>query len=379
MRVNNINPKEFLECLEVVGNAVSNKPAIQCLSGVLMKFEENKITLLGSDNSTSIKKVIFKQNEETTFEVVESGNCLVDYKTLKLIISKLDLVSTSFYTEGNQFIILNEKNVYKLNMWDFNDYPNIDFKKLENEIVISTNDLRSIISNTTFACSTNLTRPVLTGVNFSCKGNELTTIATDALRLSKFVVEVNNANNVDFNFSFPKQSLLALEKIINKTKQEKITLLFNNKNNILINVDNTLYKTRFLDGAYPDFTKVLELTRNNTCKINRAKLINSIDRISVLATRDKDNNYSVIKLRFKDGCLEVLSNNSEIGNAKNVIECDCKFDLELNCSSSFLLESLNVFEKETVNIETIGELKPFFITEEDNEKLVELLLPVKQL
>lgn len=379
MRVNNIKPKAFLESLEVVGNAIPSKSPIPSLLGVLMKFEESKITLLGSDNSTSIKKVIFKTDEYNTFDVVESGTCLVDYKTLKLIISKLDFDLTSFYTEDNQFIILNGKNVYKLNMFDFNDYPNIDFKKLENEITINTSDLKKIISNTTFACETKPVRPVLTGVNFSCKGNELCTVGTDALRLSKFKVEVNNTNNVDFNFTFPKQSLLALEKIISKTKQEKITLLYNNQNNILINVDNTLYKTRFLDGAYPDFSKVLDLQANNVCKINKEKLVNSIDRISILATRDKDNSYSIIKLVFKQGCLEVLSNNSEIGNAKNVIECDCNFDLEINCSSTFLLEALNVFECENINIETLGSLKPFFIKEENNNNLVELVLPVKQL
>ena len=69
MRIINVNTKSFLEALEVVGNAIPTKSAIPSLVNVLIKFDEDRITLLGSDGSISIKKVLFK-DENLCFSII---------------------------------------------------------------------------------------------------------------------------------------------------------------------------------------------------------------------------------------------------------------------------------------------------------------------
>ena len=285
MRVENINTKNLLEKLEIVGNAIPSKTPMICLTSVYMKFQDNKIVLLGNDTTIAIKEVMFENEEH--FEIKENGVCLVEYRIFKTILSKLNNATSVFYTKDNQFIIENGKSVYRLNLVDVEQYPTIEFKKLENEIEFKTIDNNNIINNVSLSCATSEKKPILTGVNFRCSDNTLTCVATDSFRLSQYTINFDNQIN-NTNFTFPKQSLVALNKIISRTKEETIKLLYNNSNEVLINIDNTLYKTRLLDGSYPDTSRLIPKVNEMVCNIDRKNLIETIDRIGVF--KDIENN-----------------------------------------------------------------------------------------
>lgn len=376
MKVNNINTKVFLEGLEVVGNAIPTKHAIVSLANVLIKFEEDRIVLLGSDGNTSIKKVLFCE-DNNDFVVAETGVALIDYKILKPIVSKLDSQKFNIEVINNYFVIKTEKGRYRLAMLNHSDYPNIDFKRLENEISLPTQTLRDIIKYTSFSCSTNDKRPILTGVNFKVENNELIACSTDSFRFSQFSKKLEEDRNENVVFTFPKNSLLVLEKLINKTKKEEIVLLYDSNNEVLINVDDTLYKTRMLVGIYPSLKSILDMISKPlyTCTVDRDALYSSIEIVNIFNSND----YNIVTLSFdNNGFVEITNKNSEVGNGKRIIECpNCNFNLKVSCSSNYLLDSLKCYDSEEVEINLLDTLKPFTITSKSNENLLELLLPVK--
>ena len=376
MRIINVNTKSFLEALEVVGNAIPTKSAIPSLVNVLIKFDEDRITLLGSDGSISIKKVLFK-DEDNKFTVNENGMCLLDFKILKAIIGKIDDEILHFDTVESQFVISTPKGTYKLNLMYYKEYPSIDFKKLDNEVSFNTNTLKNIIKYTTFSCSTNERRPILTGVNFEIANNELTVSSTDSFRLSQLKSNFGNEKEEKVSFTFPKNSLLVLDKLINKTKKEEIILLYGKDNEVLINVDDTLYKTRMLAGSYPNIKPIIDTISNPlySCSINRDSLYKGIEIVNIFNSND----YNIVTLEFiSGGYIEITNKNSEVGKGNKVIECpSCNFNLKISCSSDYLLDALKCFDSELVEINLTESLKPFTITSNENKDLLELLLPVK--
>lgn len=376
MRINNVNTKVFLEGLDVVGNAIATKSAIPSLLNVLIKFENNKIVLLGSDGSISIKKVLFN-DEKNNFTIEQSGVCLVDFKVIKAIISKINDEILHFEEIDNKFVILTPKGTYKLNLLDYKEYPNIDFKKLDNELTIETKTLKDIIKYTSFSCSTNERRPILTGVNFQITNNELIASSTDSFRLSQLRTKFEDENNQNLSFTFPKNSLLVLEKLINKTKKEEILLLYGKDNEVLINVDDTLYKTRMLAGSYPNLKGILDtiVEPSYCCTINREELYKGIEIVNIFNAID----YRTITLNFvSDGYVEITNRDTEVGNGKKVVVCpSCNFNLKISCSSEYLLDALKCYDSNEVLISLNESLKPFTITSKENEGLLELLLPIK--
>lgn len=376
MKITNVNTKLFLESLEIVGNAIPNKTPMPTLIGVLMKFYEDRITFLGSDGNTAIRNVLF-ENENNNYNLDNEFECLVDYKMLKTLMSKLYSPTSNFYLKSNQFVIENGKSVYKLNLIDLINYPKIEFKRLENEIKIKTEELKNIINKTAFACASDMKKPILTGVNFIGKDKELKCIASDGFRLSQYKIELEEEVQ-EFNFTFPKQSMISLLKIIEKTKNDTVNLLYNNSNEILLRVDNTLYKTILLDGTYPNVSKIVSTFYENKCLINKNLLIEAIDRVGVLG-KDLENNL-IVKLIFnqQEKSLTVTSGCNLYGNAHDYIDCDfCNFGLEVISNGNYFIEALKTFDNDNVSISLISNVRPIIIKKENDDKLIQVCLPVK--
>ena len=85
----------------------------------------------------------------------------------------------------------------------------------------------------------------------------------------------------------------------------------------------------------------------------------------------------------EEGKNDLLISSSEInqiGNAKELISCDNSISgqsLKIACNCDNLLEALNTFESEELNLNYNDSVKPFTITSDSEVNLLQLLLPIK--
>lgn len=373
MRVENIRTKFFNEVLEIVGNVIPIKTSINALTNIYINVEENKITLTGSNNEISIKKEITTEN----FNIIENGNCLVDYKLLKAIFSKLNGELSNFYIKDNNFIIENKKSVFKLNLVDIKQYPIIKFDELKNNFVIKNDELKNIIKKTTFACSNLQTRPILTGVNFNINKDNAYCIATDSFRLSKYEFNIENIScKEEVNFTIPKNSLIALEKIISKTNEEYIKVSFDTTNNsVLINTLDTTFKTILLEGNYPNINNIINFIAKGVLRVNKNDLINALNKISVFSD---ENGVSIANIKINEKEMTIETVNTQIGNGKELLQCNSDIELELNCQCDMLIEALKSFNDDIVLVKLRESVMPFIINSENETKLIQLVLPLRR-
>lgn len=363
------------EAIDIVSNSIANKNSNPSLTGLLIKCEEDKVILIGSDGNSAIKKVI------TEAETQEIGDCLVSCALLKSIISKFKYAKTGFNVEGNTLIVSNGKSVYKLNIIDNASYPNIEFKKLDNEITMSSKELKDILNTTIIACADNNKRPILMGVNFKMDSNKLQIVSTDSYRLAKVDKYFENTN-FNFNFTIPSVAIKMLLKISDKIDSETITLLWNEgKNDILFKVKDVLFKTRMLDGLYPDTTRLINSNYTHLIKINKQTLLETLDRICILSdnnalarhitllTQDKDNNLILYGKDSGGNCTEGVEN-YELEDSNDT-------KIKLAFSAEYLAEALKTFNVNEVTIRINGELRPMIISENDTMEKIQLILPVK--
>lgn len=363
-----IDRELLLNKLNILEKAYPNKTTIPALQ--FLKFDNGKLTTSDSQTVmiTKIDYEIIEKNENEEFEF----KTLIPFKTLKNVVSKLNDTNIFLELVDNQIIITCDKSVYTLNTMSFSDYPNISISKLEKCFKITSNELKNIIKSTNFACSTNEKRPILTGVNFKLENNSLNVVATDSYRLSKYTKENEENNNDTFNFTIQNKNLNDLLKLI--PNDIELNIRYSDKE-IIFDFDGILYKTRLLEGTYPDTSRLLTFGYDSKCEINRQELINAIDRVSIF--RNEDIDYSVVIMNFKNNEIEITCADKEVGNAKEVLECVNEKEIKIACGSEYIIDALNVFTTENVNINISDELKPFTITSDDEINIVELLLPVK--
>lgn len=376
MKIKNLSVKIFLDKLEIVGNAISNNQDKEYLKDVKIVAKNGAIMLLTYDNISAIKTFLLK-DEDDYFEIEEEGNIIVDFMILKNLFSKLNCDNVSLKTDETKLIVKSDNGIYKLSLDDYSIYPEIKFEKFENNIKFKVSDLRDIISKTIFAVATNEAKLSLTGVYFELKNNILEAVSTDSYRLSKYKLEVENDKND--NFLFTKKSLIILDKLLSKSTKDDIVFSYNSTTKeVTIGIDKILYKSRLMLELYPDIKRIITNNYTYKVKINRKKMLESIDRMNIFSD---DMKSSVVLFAINKNVLSISNMRNNFENAKETIPCISNYDLDnelkILCSSSYLIEALKCFDCEEVIIKINEPLYPFVICQENSDKIIELLLPLK--
>lgn len=368
----------FLENLNIISRGLPVKSSNPILTGIKLEVTKDNIFMTSSNSDISIELMI----NDSSLKVDEIGKTIIPGKFFIDIIRKINSKKIKLSLVDNKYILLNvDRGEYKLNIMDYNDYPNIEFVTLENPLSIDVNLLKSIIKETNFASSTSERRPILTGVNLSYNGDILTAIATDSYRLAKKEIKLDQ-DYKSFNLTIPSKSLDELLKILD-SYDGNLNIYFD-KNKILIKFSNILFQTRILEGEYPDTSRAINTNFNMKVEFNKDEFIESLERVSLLSPRDKEKDkeitYSIINLKIDDKNVEISTDNFQVGNAKEELIAtilESSGPLSISFSSKYLLDALRSFEASKVTLNLISDVRPFIITSEFNKSLIQLVLPVR--
>ncbi len=368
-----VNKDRLLYHLLIAQKALSSKTPNPALQGIKIDVEGKSLAITTSNSDISIKVLM----EGNGLDVEKEGSVLVPGKYFIEIVRRLDGQMVSL-TEGedNLLRIEADHSDITLNLLDLEDYPNIVFKKQSGVVEVNVRTLKTIIRQTAFATSTIENRPILTGVNFTIDGEQLTGIATDSYRLSQKKIQLENTYD-PMNVIIPGKSLEELMKIL-ENNQENVRIHFD-QNRVLFEYDNVLFLSRLLEGNYPETGKLIPEEYPVQIKFNKEQLITAIERASLLSSRDGKN--AIVKLDVRqDNVVEISSNSPEIGRVLEEVHPVDEIvgsPLKIAFSSKYLLEALRVFNSSEVIVKFTGEIRPFVITGEYDEDMLQLVLPVK--
>ncbi|MFW6298965.1 MAG: DNA polymerase III subunit beta [Bacillota bacterium] len=368
-----INKDKLLYHLLIAQKALSNKTPNPALQGVKMDVEDSGLTITTSNSDISINIAI----EDAGLNVEETGSALIPGKYFIEIIRKLDGQTVSFTkAEDNLLRIEADHSDITLNTLDLDDYPELSFKEKESFVKINVRTLKTLIRQTAFATSSIENRPILTGVHLTIDGDRLNGVATDSYRLSQKTISLEDSYD-KMNVIIPGRSLEELMRIL-EDNQSDVELHFD-QSQVLFKYKNILFQTRLLEGNYPETSKLIPQEFPVQIKFNKEQLITSVERASLLSSRDGQN--AIVKLNMRqDDTVEISSNSPEIGRVlEEVYPVDevVGSPIKIAFSSKYFLEALKVFNSSEVTVKFTGEIRPFVITGEYDDDMLQLILPVK--
>ncbi len=360
----------LLENLNNTSRAISAKNLIPILTGIKFDMMEDGLYLSASDTDVSIRSFISK---EDLTEVSEIGSIVIGGKYIVEIIRKLPNTDISFEViDGFKLIISTENTEFNLNGINPNEFPNLDLDETKEPIVIKNSVFKDIINQTVIATSQNETRPLLTGINFLITGNKLEVLATDSYRLARKVVEIDHNIENDINIIIPGKNLLELTKMLDEDDGTLELHLFSNK--VLFKYKKTVFLSRLLSGTYPTTSNIIPNDFNTELECSFNDLFNMIDRASLL-TSDREKNTIKLSLNKKE--LMISSNSPEIGKVEEKIEVDSDKVISISFSSKFMLDAIKSFNSEKIVLCMNNDSSPIVIKNNDDDSLVQLVLPIK--
>lgn len=368
-----INKDTLLNNLITAQKALSNKTPNPALQGIKLDVLKDHLVITTSNSDIAIKLTV----KDPSLNVTSEGSVLIPGKYFVEIIRKLDGLKVNLsQVADNMLRIEADRSDITLNMMDIDDYPELEFSEKVKSIKINVRTLKTIIRQTAFATSSIENRPILTGVNFKIDGNSLKAIATDSYRLSQKEIELDETYE-PLNIIIPGRSLEELIKVL-ENNNDIVELHFDHSK-ILFKYNNLLFQSRLLEGNYPETSKLVPTEFPIIIKFNKENLSTAIERASLLSSRDGNN--SIVKLSLRqDNIVEITSNSPEIGKVlEEVYPVDeiVGSPFKIAFSSKYILDALKVFNSSEVAVNFTGEIRPFIIKGEYDEKMIQLILPVR--
>ena len=196
-------------------------------------------------------------------------------------------------------------------------------------------------------------------------------VATDAHRQAVYTLPLQGEE--EFSGIIPRKTIMELLKILPKSNEE--ISFYVNANNIVFMSKNFTFKSKLLEGNYPNHNQLIPTGQGLEIIVNRKQLLDTLSRVSVLSSEK----FRGVKLNTKGESLEVSAHNPEQESAEELVPLDKwveKFNIAFNVN--YLREVLASIEDETVSLVSYGSDKSAIVKSSDPDQilvLMPLLLP----
>jgi DNA polymerase-3 subunit beta len=366
------------ESIQHVSKAISSRTAIPILTGIKIDVQPNGVTLTASDTEISIQSFIPPEKDGTaTVEVITPGSVVLPAKFFTEIIKKLPSRDVTIEVKENFLTWIRSGSAeIQIVGLDPEEYPLLPQLE-ENEVLnVSSDLLKAMIRQTTFAVSTSETSPILTGVLWNFSQDRLKLIACDRLRMASRESHIDSNNSLNFqNIVIAGKSLNELNKLLPDQNMMVDIVVANNQ--VLFKMDTILFYTRMLDGTYPDTSKLIPQSFQTELTIDTRKLADAIDRAYLLSREEKTN---IVKMTLKDeNTVEISSSSSELGKVKEEIDAHTLSGelLSISFNSKYMLDALKVIDSDYIQICFRGAMQPIIMKPEDHSNMLHLIMPYR--
>jgi len=374
----NILKDDLNESIQHVSKAISSRTAIPILTGIKIDVQPNGVTLTASDTEISIQSFIPPEKDGTaTVEVITPGSVVLPAKFFTEIIKKLPSRDVTIEVKDNFLTWIRSGSAeIQIVGLDPEEYPLLPQLE-ENEVLnVSSDLLKAMIRQTTFAVSTSETSPILTGVLWNFSQDRLKLIACDRLRMASRESHIDSNNSLNFqNIVIAGKSLNELNKLLPDQNMMVDIVVANNQ--VLFKMDTILFYTRMLDGTYPDTSKLIPQSFQTELTIDTRKLADAIDRAYLLSREEKTN---IVKMTLKDeNTVEISSSSSELGKVKEEIDAHTLSGelLSISFNSKYMLDALKVIDSDYIQICFRGAMQPIIMKPEDHSNMLHLIMPYR--
>lgn len=304
----------------------------------------------------------------------EEGATCVDAHKLLALVSEANADEVYLECDGQEFILLDGRNRFKLSALKAGDFPNVvvndDEWKVKN-VMLSRSRLESAIAKTRWAMATSDVRYYLNGTLFCFQENNLTLVATDGHRLAKSEIETKS----DFchDAIIPKKAIDELASLLKATSCTGIRLYLSD-NHLMLQFDNYRIYTKLVEGRYPDWRKVIPKKQIYSAVCNRDSFASSLRQAIILS----DEKTKAIKFSF--GRLNSHINAATTTQDESRVELDFQWDgvdLQMGMQGQYVIEALKCFDSEEINLSFVDASTAMTLKGASDPNTLAIIMPMR--
>ncbi len=352
-----IGVQELARALARSQGIVEKKSTMPILSHVLLEAKKgDQLHLSATDLDIAV-------SGEHKCEVLKDGALAVSAKHLYDIVKSLPEATVTLKKASNNYLELksgpSEFRIVGLPAEDFPALPKFDKVQF---VSVEAKTLLGLVDRTAFAVSSDETRYNLNGVFFEPASGVIRMVATDGHRLSLAEEKLEGDFKLKKGVILPKKGLYELRKLLSEVsdsgEEKPCGDLGFVESSAIFRRPGVILVMRLIEGVFPDYRQVIPKAGEKVLTLGRQRFLETLRRVSLLSS-DKAH---AVKLDLAKGTLTVLSQNPDLGEAKEEVPVEYQGEpLKIGFNARYLIDVLQVLASDDVSLELADDLSPCIV------------------
>jgi DNA polymerase-3 subunit beta len=350
------------EALQTVQRAVSARPGIPALTGVLLEAAaEGALTLTTTDLEVSARL-------STEVQVTEQGTALVPARLLADTVKSLSDAPVEVDADQSQARIRCAAYEGSLRLLPVEDFPALQ-PPSGTRIVAEAPRFAEAVGQVARAASRDEARPVLTGVLLEVSREGVTLVATDSYRLAVRDLVATAAGEA--KAIVPERALSEAGRAAQAIEKGEVEV-FVDESQVSFQTGALTLTSRLIEGEFPNYRQLLPEKYESRLTVSRQQLIDAVRRVGLLAREN-----SPVRLEFNALGVKLSSSSPDVGQAVEAVEARYEGeDVTAAFNPGYLADGLSAAAGESVRLEVRDGLKPGVVRGESDE-FTYLVMPVR--
>ena len=293
-----ITKEEVVKSINLTLGVVEKRQTLPILSNVLFEVDESSLKLTATDLESEISTTSTISNFKSGGKTTAPARKLSDLCRLMP-----DLAEIHFFLDGDNLKIETESGKYNLSTLPSEDFPVFETEDTQSQINISSQNLKNLITKTSFAMGNQDWRHYLNGLYMMIDDKVITTVATDAHRLAMATSSLNEASSESTSGIVPRKSINEIGKLVGDESENVVIQL--GQTSIAANVSGTTFVSKLIEGKFPDYEQVIPSGESSLLVVDRKNFSESLSRVSVLSSEK----YKGVRIITKKDSLNISANN----------------------------------------------------------------------
>lgn len=368
--------EDLHRALAVVSRAVATRTALPVLSNVLLDAEGDLLKIAATNMEIGIATGI-------PADISTPGKITVDARLLADFVNALPAGNVALTADLSRFSILVEsgRDTATINGLDPEDFPVIASLSPDTPALsLDPQVIREMISQVEFTAASEESRPVLAGVLIRFTGDRLVLAAADGFRLSVREDRMLTPFDENLDVIIPARAVRELARILGEAKEPFQIQITPSHSQFLARVGDTEFVSRMVDGAFPDYQRIIPRDFSTVVTVDRDTLLNAVKRSSFFARDSND----VLKMTVNSdetsdepGTIEVSATAAERGSNQSVIDAGISGpSMKIGFNTRFLHDVLAALKSEQAEVSMNGQNQAAVIRSPGDESYTNVIMPM---
>lgn len=362
----------LLKAMSHAQGIVERKNTIPILGNVLIEAEAERLAIRATDLDIEIIEHVGVTPEQ-------KGAVTAPAHLLHEIVRKLP--------EGAQLVLAADAEAGRLDVragrshFSLATLPREDFPVMASSeyacsYTVPAPVLRRLFEKSQFAVSTEETRYYLNGVYLhpaSENGRQvLRAVATDGHRLARIDAELPEGAAEAPGVIVPRKTVGELRKLLDDDEAEIAVSVSETK--IRFAVDSVVLTSKVIDGAFPDYTRVIPTGNTRRMEVDAADFAAAVGRVATLSQERS----RAVKLAMSEDRLTLSVNSPDAGSAEEELAVAYADEaMEIGFNARYLTEIAGQIDRENAVFLFNNPGDPTLVREDDDDSAIYVVMPMR--